>query len=102
MKHLKRIYEIDQWATSNRIGGDYDFNKYDKIQNFIKKYNALCGEFEDESEYEDEDDLFDDFLEDVESLLKKDDLLNREDLNRIINSSGIRDKEALRVILDFM
>jgi hypothetical protein len=36
MKHLKYINEMDQWATSNRLGGDSDDNR--NIEQFVKEY----------------------------------------------------------------
>ena len=103
-KPKEELHESDQWATSNRIGGDHDYSDHDKIQEFIKKYNRLYSEFEDDSEDEDDEDdaLFDDFLEDVESLLIHNDLYNKKDINTIINSSGIRDKVALVIILGYV
>lgn len=40
MKYLKHIKEMDNWASSNRLGGDYQLSQ-EKIEQFIKEYTRF-------------------------------------------------------------
>ena len=40
MNHLKHINEMDNWATPNRLGGDFD--SYN-IEQFIKEYPVVIN-----------------------------------------------------------
>ena len=94
MKYLK---EMDEWATSNRIG-NYDQYENENIRNFIQEYNKLVDRYNSEDNVA----FYGDFMEDVEWELQKHELYNKESLKLLMKSPLIENKETLEEILRWL
>lgn len=88
MKHLKYINEIQDWASSNRLGGEYSFKG--DIELFIKEYPVVTkgGSMG-----------VDEFYEQVIQLAARCQL-SKADVEKILQNKEIHLSEYLRIGLE--
>ena len=86
MEHIKHIYEMEEWATSNKLSDQY----VDKVGDFIKRYKIRNFHFTTEIDAMISDSDFS--TEELDELFKRSyglqhdnilrDLINRRKINR--------------------